>query len=84
VLRVSGTIRLFEAGRRTERCMAGFGAGGTKLVAAVRFVDADTGEVVLEHLADGRVFIGPLGGNSMGAARGLAKEIAKVARKRDR
>jgi hypothetical protein len=81
VLQLTGTVEFFEPGSRTKRYMVGFGAGKTKLVAKVKFFDKSTGEIVLEHVADGGVSIGAFGGNSMGAARGLAKEIAKAARK---
>jgi hypothetical protein len=61
--------------------MVGFGAGKTKIVAHVKFVDAATGNVQLEKNVDGKVWIGFMGGESIGATKGLAKDVAKLARK---
>ena len=78
-LRVTGVVTKFKAGNRTTRYLVGFGAGKTKIVAHVKFINGATGETVLEKDVDGKVVIGMFGGESIGATRGLAKEIAKVA-----
>ena len=80
-LKLMGTITKYKAGSRATRYLVGFGAGATKIVAAVKFVDSTSGEVLLERRVDGKVIIGIMGGNSMGATNGLAKEVAKVTRK---
>jgi hypothetical protein len=81
VLELTGTITQFNRGNRTVRYMVGFGAGKTKIVAHVKFVDAATGNVQLEKNVDGKVWIGFMGGESIGATKGLAKDVAKLARK---
>jgi hypothetical protein len=61
--------------------MVGFGAGKTKIVPHVKFVDSATGAVQFEKNVDGKVWIGFMGGESIGATHGLAKQVAKVASK---
>jgi hypothetical protein len=79
-LKLSGTVTEFKAGNRAVRYMVGFGAGRTKVKAHVKFTDRATGEVLYEGDVDGKVIMGVFGGDSRGATRGLAKEVAKVAR----
>jgi hypothetical protein len=74
-------VKEYKAGSRAKRYLIGFGAGKTKVVADVKFIDMQTQQVVFEKQVDGKVMIGVLGGDSMGAANGLAKEIAKVTKK---
>lgn len=81
-VRLIGTITEFKAGSRAKRYLIGFGAGKTKIKAHIQFVDHATGEVVLRQDVDGKVWIGTFGGESIGATRGLAKEVAKVARRK--
>jgi len=80
-IRVTGTITEFKAGSRAKRYFVGFGAGQTKITAHVRFLDRATNAVLFEDDVDGRVAMGGFGGESIGATRGLAKELAKVAKK---
>jgi curli biogenesis system outer membrane secretion channel CsgG len=80
-VKLSGTVTQYKAGNRAVRYMVGFGAGKTKITANVRFVDAVTGNTLLEKTVDGKVWIGVLGGDSVGATKGLAKELAKLAKK---
>jgi hypothetical protein len=80
-VRLSGTITKYKAGSRAKRYFIGFGAGATKVNAHLKFVDAATGEVLFEKDVDGKVWIGLFGGDSSGATRGLAKEVAKVTKK---
>lgn len=82
LLRIAGTITEFDKGNRATRYFVGFGAGRSKIRAHVTFTDAETGAVVFEDDVDGRVVMGPFGGDSKGATRGLAKEVAKVAKRR--
>lgn len=76
-----GTVTEFNKGNRAVRYVVGFGAGKTKVKAHVRFVDSATGHILLEKDVDGKVWIGFIGGESIGATRGLAKEVAKVAKR---
>ena len=80
-VRLSGTITKYKPGSRAKRYFIGFGAGATKVTAHIKFVDTATGNVVLEKDVNGKVWIGFFGGESSGATRGLAKEVAKVAKK---
>ena len=79
-MRLTGTVTEFKKGSRVKRWMVP-GAGQTKIVAQIKFVDAATGAVLFEKRVDGRVAFGVLGGESTGATNGVAKEIAKVTRK---
>lgn len=80
-VRLTGTITKYKAGSRAKRYLIGFGAGATKVNAHLKFVDAATGDVLFEKDVDGKVWIGLFGGDSSGATRGLAKEVAKVTKK---
>lgn len=80
-LRLVGRVTRFSKGSRAKRYLIGPGFGKTILKAEIRFLDAATGEVRFEKTVDGKVIIGFIGGDSMGATRGLAKEVARVAKK---
>jgi hypothetical protein len=80
VLLVTGTVTKFKKGSRAKRYLVGFGAGATVVTAQVKYSDATSKQVLLERKADGKVWIGGMGGNSAGATSGLAKEIVKVAK----
>jgi hypothetical protein len=81
ILLLIGSITKFQRGSQAKRYLLGPGFGKTVLKAHVQFVDAKTGEVVFERDVDGKVIMGLYGGDSMGATRGLAKEVAHTARK---
>lgn len=81
-IRLTGVVTEFKAGSRAKRYVIGFGAGKTKVVADVKFIDKATGEVLYQGSVDGKVIIGLFGGESAGATRGLAKEVAKVAKQK--
>jgi hypothetical protein len=80
-VRLSGNITQFKKGSQAKRYLLGPGFGKTILKAHIRFTEVDTGKLLLERDVDGKVIIGLLGGDSKGATNGLAKEVAKVARK---
>ena len=80
-LKLAGTVTEFKAGSRAKRYLVGFGAGKTVIKAHVQWVDQANGNVVFEDDVDGKVIIGAIGGESIGATRGLAKEVAKVTKK---
>ena len=75
-LKLVGTVTEYKPGSRAKRYMVGFGAGATKVKAHIKLVDRATGEVLFEDDVDGKVVMGVIGGESLGATRGLAKEIA--------
>ena len=78
-LRLEGEVIEYKAGNQAARYLVGFGAGKTKVVAHVKFIDTATNQVVFEDNVDGKVVMGLLGGSSPGATRGLAKEVASKA-----
>lgn len=81
-LKVAATVTKFKAGSRAKRYMIGFGAGKSKVIAHVRFIDRETGGVLYEFDADGDVVMGLFGGNSGGAKSELAGQVAKAAKKK--
>jgi hypothetical protein len=78
---LSGTITKYDKGNRAARYFVGFGAGATKVVAHIKFIETATGSVLFEKDVDGKVVIGVFGGDSKGSTRGLAKEVAKVTKR---
>jgi curli biogenesis system outer membrane secretion channel CsgG len=81
-IRLTGTVTEFKKGSHAKRFLLGPGFGKTKVKAHVKFIDAATGEVLFEDDVDGKVVLGGLiKSESIGATRGLAKEVAKVTKK---
>ena len=80
-LRLEGTVTEFKKGSQTKRYLIGFGAGKTKVVAHVKFIDKATGNVVFEKDVDGKVVLGIFGGQSKTSLRDVGKEIAEVSKK---
>jgi hypothetical protein len=80
-LRLTGTVIKYTAGSQAKRYLIGFGAGKTKVVAHVKFIDKATGNVVFEKDVDGKVVIGIFGGQSKTSLRDVGKETAEVAKK---
>jgi TPR repeat protein len=80
-LRLTGTITKFNPGDQEKRRLIGLGAGTTRIDARVRFLDRRTCAVVIEADVDGKVVGGWGGGDSFGAARGVAKEVVHIARR---
>lgn len=81
-LRVEGKVVKFDAGSRAKRYFIGFGAGKTKMIANVKYIDRETGKVLYEYVADGAVHMGIFGGGSGGAKSEMAEEVAKYAKKK--
>jgi hypothetical protein len=79
-IRLIGTVTKFNEGSKSARYWIGLGAGRARLVAHIKFVDLN-GNVLFEKDVDGNVTMGTFGGDPLGATRGLAKEIGKVAKK---
>jgi hypothetical protein len=80
----SGTLKLataitkFDLGDRDVRAGVGLGLGTTRMTIRARFLDARSCAIVVEGNADGRVIGGWAGGDSLGATRGVAKDVAKL------
>ena len=80
-LKLVGAITKFKPGSRAARYMVGFGAGSTVVKAHIKIVDKASGDVQFEDDVDGKVIMGVIGGESVGATRGLAKEVAAKTKK---
>src|SRR5918911_1866304 len=80
-VRVVGTVTKYKAGSRAKRYLVGFGAGKSKVIAHVKFMDKESGRVLHEEDVDGDVVMGLFGGDSGGATREVGKAVAKAARK---
>jgi hypothetical protein len=80
VLRLAGKITEFKPGNRAKRYLIGFGAGATKVKARVKFIDAKSGDVILDRDLEGITWIGVMGGSSEGAGHQIAKTIVDTAR----
>jgi len=80
-LKLVGTVIEYKKGSRAARYLVGFGAGSTVIKAHIKIMDRATGEVLFEDDVDGKVVMGAIGGESVGATRGLAKEIAGKTKK---
>jgi Domain of unknown function (DUF4410) len=76
-LRISGVVTRFEPGNKLKRRMIGFGAGATIVEAEVWFIDASSGQVLLNRGVRGTTRSGVDGGDSKGAADSVAKKIVK-------
>ena len=81
-IQLVGTVTKYKAGSRAKRYLIGFGAGQTKVVAHVKFIDKATGNVLYERDVDGKIAIGIFGGESKTSLRDVGKEIAENAKKR--
>jgi hypothetical protein len=83
-LRLLGRITAFDPGNQEVRRRIGLGFGTTRMKVRFAFVDASTCAVILEGTADGKVVGGWGGGESLGATRGVAKEVATRVARMDR
>ena len=81
-LKITGTVVKYKAGSRAKRYLVGFGAGKSKLIADVKFIDGATGTVLYEQKADGDVVMGLFGGDSSGTKSEMAEQVAKYAKKK--
>lgn len=83
-LKLTGSITAFNKGNRAERYIVGFGAGKTSLKAHIQFIDSASGMVRFESDVEGSVagYFKAFGGDSKDSADGLAKEVAKGAKKK--
>ncbi len=81
-LKISGEIIKYEPGSQAKRYLLGMGAGKTKLIANIKFIDAQSGEVLFEEIVDGIVSWGLFGGDKNKAQNNLAKQIVKIAKEK--
>jgi curli biogenesis system outer membrane secretion channel CsgG len=81
-VRISGEIIKYDKGSRAKRYLVGFGTGKTKIIADVKLIDVESGDVVLQHTVDGVVSMGILGGGSDDAKGGLASALIKTMTKK--
>jgi hypothetical protein len=79
-LKLTATVTGFQRGSRALRYMVP-GVGKTQVKAHIRVSDRNTGQILYESDVDGKVLLGPFGGDSMGAANGLANEVVKKVQK---
>ena len=80
-LRISGEVIKYVKGNRATRYIIGMGMGATKIIADIKFVDAQSSAVVLQQTVDGDVVWGIFGGDSDSAKGGIANEIVKIAKR---
>lgn len=80
-LKISGEVIKYVKGSRATRYVIGLGLGATKIIASIKFINAETGETVLEQTVDGDVTWGFFGGDSDDAKSGVADEIMRVLKK---
>lgn len=80
-IKISGEITKYVKGNRAVRYMVGLGAGATKIIADIKFINAETGETILTQTVDGDVTWGLFGGDSDDAKSGVADEIIRVMKK---
>lgn len=81
-LKISGEIIKYEKGSQAKRYIIGMGTGKTKLIANIKFINTQTGEVVLEEVVDGIVSWGLFGGDKDQVQSNLAKQIVKIVREK--
>jgi hypothetical protein len=81
-VKISGVITKYSKGSRAARYIIGLGAGRAKLVADITITDAETGDVLLTHKADGHVYGGAFGGETGQAKGELASEIIRTMTKK--
>ena len=77
-IRLTGTVIKYQPGSRTKRYLIGLGAGKTRVVTHVKFIDKATGKILYETDASGAVSWGYFGGNSRVSLSGLGKKIAEI------
>lgn len=78
LLRISGVVTRFKPGSQIKRHVIGFGAGATVVETQVWFLDAASGEVLLNREVKGVTWTGIGGGDSQAAGESLAKKVAKL------
>ena len=77
---LTGKIEKFKKGSRAARYMIP-GLGATSIKAHIEFLDPAAKTSLCQNDVHGKVVIGAFGGDSKGATNGMAKGVAKTARK---
>jgi hypothetical protein len=81
-LRLAGQIIEYKPGSKVGRALFGMLAGETKVVAKIQVFDAVSGQLLFTDDVDGKVTYWSPDQDSKGATKGLAKEVAKVVKKK--
>jgi hypothetical protein len=77
-MKITGEVVKFDKGNRAMRYIVGMGTGKTKIIVNVKFIDAKTGETMMEQIVDGDISKGIFGGNTSDARSEVADEIVKI------
>ncbi|HYW72997.1 MAG TPA: DUF4410 domain-containing protein [Pyrinomonadaceae bacterium] len=80
-LQLVGTVTKYEPGSRAKRYVISMGAGKTRVVTHIKFIDKATGKVLYESDASGAVSWGLFGGDSKDSLSGVGKKIADITKK---
>lgn len=81
-LQLVGTVTEFKPGSRAKRYLISMGAGKTRIVTHIKFIDKASGRILYEGYASGGVSWGLFGGDSREAVTGVGKKIAEAAKKK--
>jgi mRNA-degrading endonuclease HigB of HigAB toxin-antitoxin module len=77
-LQLVGAITKYEPGSRAKRYVISMGAGKTRVVTHLKYIDKATGQVVFESDASGAVSWGLFGGSSKDSLTGVGKKVAEI------
>lgn len=80
-LQLTGSVTKYEPGSRAKRYVISMGAGKTRVITHVNFIDKSTGQTVLETDASGAVSWGLFGGSSKSSLSGVGKKVAEITKK---
>jgi hypothetical protein len=81
-LKIAGQITEYKPGSKVGRALFGMLAGETKVEAKIQVFDAASGVLLFTDDVDGKVTYWSPDQDSKGATQGLAKEVAKVIKKK--
>jgi hypothetical protein len=81
IVQLVGTVTKYEPGSRAKRYVISMGAGKTRIVTHIKFVDKSTGQVLLESDASGAVSWGLFGGSSKSSLTGVGKKVAEITKR---
>jgi len=80
-MELCGKITRFKKGSRAKRYWTLPGIGATSIKAVVEFKELPSGTTLYKSEVDGKVVMGVRGGDSLGATKGLAKDVVKIVKK---
>jgi hypothetical protein len=78
MIQLIGTVTKYEPGSRAKRYIISMGAGKTRVVTHVKFIDKASGKILYETDASGAVSWGLFGGDSKSSLSGVGKKIAEI------